>query len=748
MPASLLSMVFRVLPSGAKAPKGIALEELDIHVNTMKEALTRFDTDAASALEGASFMQELGGQETDIMPREEVFLIASFLLNVRQAAQHVEDMLEHSRTLVERRQARKGRHRIYAPQIKWTSWLSTGGDEVEAMPKAGRKAHRKGETMDTGEDDDADSKSLNSKKSLIGKHTNEDTERAEPSIGTSEDHNDGPELRTQEQPALCQPNKVLPKSVASKIRGRAADIIEWIQESEDLAYAFKLTVAVSLVIWPAFVQRWNTWYSLNRGLWAALQLIVITEVSIGTAINVFILRGIGTTLGCLWGYAAVTARGGNPIVCAAMICIGLVPCVYVQLGSKYPKAGMVAIISMCVVSLASELQTVPGTPTENFLKRWIAFMIGGVVAIIVEVVLLPVKARDRLVESLAAALQQINDMEKCIASGIEGGSKLDLFSLENGTRFEHASSKANTALTAAETFLPFCSNEPRLKGSFQGLALIYGEILFVLRQIVDRMDNMLQLRTAYGSGPLEDLNAEIYPYRRNVAGSITVTLFAVHGALTTKLALPQFLPSTRLAHLRMINRVREVVLERVRQTDQSDESAAKLARQRAVRRKYMSWNAGAAAQAEIIEFLEELIDLTKLLVGANEFRSGLLTRQTYTEYASRGRQQEKDEMKVEVEPTRSAEQAALTVDGVGGGMDAGARHSLDHPPGSSTTGVTRRRRGTTVSSATDPSVIRRRRGTSVSSRSDQSEVPPSLKRIQSRKIEAGKQGQRTDDGWT
>ena len=32
------------------------------------------------------------------------------------------------------------------------------------------------------------------------------------------------------------------------------------------------------------------------------------------------------------------------------------------------------------------------------------------------------------------------------------------------------------------------------------------QIIFVLRQITDRMDNMLQLRTAYGSGPLEELN--------------------------------------------------------------------------------------------------------------------------------------------------------------------------------------------------------------------------------------------------
>ena len=85
------------LPSGAKAPKGILLEELDVQIDILQKALLQFDADAASALEGAATMEELEGKEPDIMPREEVFLISSFMLNVRQAATHIEGMLKHSR---------------------------------------------------------------------------------------------------------------------------------------------------------------------------------------------------------------------------------------------------------------------------------------------------------------------------------------------------------------------------------------------------------------------------------------------------------------------------------------------------------------------------------------------------------------------------------------------------------------------------------------------------------------------------
>ena len=79
-------------------------------------------------------------------------------------------------------------------------------------------------------------------------------------------------------------------------------------------------------------------------------------------------------------------------------------------------------------------------------------MIGGAVAVLVEMVLLPVKARTRLVESLATALGHVNEMENCIAAGIEEGKNFNLNSFDRMLRFENASRKANGALGAAETF--------------------------------------------------------------------------------------------------------------------------------------------------------------------------------------------------------------------------------------------------------------------------------------------------------
>lgn len=74
------------LPSGENSPKHIAIEELDEALAGLDAEMQIFDADTTSALESAAIEQELEGFEPDIMPREEIFLISSFLLNFTQAA--------------------------------------------------------------------------------------------------------------------------------------------------------------------------------------------------------------------------------------------------------------------------------------------------------------------------------------------------------------------------------------------------------------------------------------------------------------------------------------------------------------------------------------------------------------------------------------------------------------------------------------------------------------------------------------
>lgn len=131
---------------------------------------------------------------------------------------------------------------------------------------------------------------------------------------------------------------------------------------------------------------------------------------------------------------------------------------------------------------------------------------------------------------------------------------------------------------------------------------------------------------------------------------MTSVMRAVEEALTTKKPLPQFLPSARIAHLRVINRVRTLLIgdEKPPEADDtldSDEeeyltyhheeskTSKPSQRHKMLLRRYMSWSATSSALEEVIEYLEELVDLTKLLVGYNEFRYGFLSRPLYDNWA-------------------------------------------------------------------------------------------------------------------
>ena len=70
-------------------PAGVVLPELDIYIDSLSAAISAFADTSRCAIEGAAQLGEMDdydNTEVDIMPRGEVFLICSFLLNLRLAA--------------------------------------------------------------------------------------------------------------------------------------------------------------------------------------------------------------------------------------------------------------------------------------------------------------------------------------------------------------------------------------------------------------------------------------------------------------------------------------------------------------------------------------------------------------------------------------------------------------------------------------------------------------------------------------
>lgn len=337
------------LPSGAPTPKGIPLEEIDLRIDSFTDSLALFSDQTTEELRQAAIDET--GHSIDLMPRMETFLVSSFLLGYHQAATHILEMLRRARDLVEERRRRNDRSRIWLPHYtSMRQWLSSAGEwDGAILPSEARKSVRRGNDSKAPEADDEP-------QSTDHDHTNRQPD--EETLFNNGSGEQAPRKRplTKKAPKVTKPKRKTEHSNwLNKLRSTTADAIEWAQDSDDLDYALKLAIAVFLVSWPAFVTSWNAWYANIRGSWAPMQLVLVFEVVIGSSFLVFFVRLFGVIFGCAWGYLAYVIGGGNRAAMVAVLFFGIVPSVYIQLATKYVKAGMVSIISMSVVALGQSV---------------------------------------------------------------------------------------------------------------------------------------------------------------------------------------------------------------------------------------------------------------------------------------------------------------------------------------------------------------------------------------------------------
>ncbi|KAF3150794.1 hypothetical protein TWF569_004337 [Orbilia oligospora] len=632
----------------SRKPKGILLKEIDIYTNATEVALVEFDKKTREALhkaaEKASEEEEV---EFDILPREEIFLVSSFLLNFRIAAQTTLDMLKEGRDMVEEYDGLKGKKSFHLPDFKSKKWLFSGSaEQSETLDTNAREnvsryqkaagagnADQKAATQQKKDGSGTDSKKGSLKKT--DKKTDKKTEGGKSKGGKGE------KLEAQKSERKGGEEGEEPESWPTRLRGALADVVDWVVTSPHLHYALKLAIGAMLLSWPAFVPEFSIFFYTYRGLWVIVIYILVFENSVGTSVQVFAYRTVGTIIGSLWGYAAWSAGRGNPYVIAVMLYFGFLVAFYIQLNTRYVKAGMVLTISMVVVSVGTSIDYIPGTvrgtALENFLKRAVAMIIGGSGALIVQTVIFPVKARVKLVETIGLAVLKINEMESAIAFGVDQTTNIGDLANENAVKaFYKARKKADVSLAAASAYLTVSTQEPRIKGSFSSDKMIYKEIIYVLHQIIDRMENVLQLRLQLGSAVLENYYVYVYKYRRNVA-SISSPWYPHGLELTVTQTGCSNNNNLICSQLRMVNRVRQILMESVSTNNNNNENIteaqeAEDTAKRILRVEFMSYNASSAALEQVIEWLEELVDLTKLLRGAAEFRVGLLSRPTYREW--------------------------------------------------------------------------------------------------------------------
>ncbi|CDR46664.1 CYFA0S25e00562g1_1 [Cyberlindnera fabianii] len=555
--------------------------------------------------------EEFKNLETDaddlITPNDKMFLMSSFHMNFKETANNVCNMLKQSERIYRYRVEREKRG-FFGRRV-WVSFLFS----KDAMK--GWYAANRPDVLN-------DSATLNgdaSSRIFLG--DNDKTIESKSTVSTK--------------------NKFL------------SNIVRFYKSHiPHIRFGMQIAVGLTLATFPMFVPEARHWFVDIRGTWIGFVCILVLEPELGSTFFVFFLRGVGVISGAAWGYLSYVSaiHQTNPYLEVVVTVIGAIPGYYYFLGTPYVKAAIIGIISIYIVLLSAVIPSeVGGTILQNFGKRCLAMIYGGAVALLCQITF-PIKARDELIKEVVESTGNISKLLLIFSAGLDGENLQMSISQKRYDTFKKLSAATKSSLTRADVYREDAKNEPRLKGNYRDIEKVFYEIIFILREILDRLDNIVQLRRAYGSAIIEEFNKEAHPYRRQTIASMSNTVKAVGFALQNKSPLPQYLPSSKIAHDRLLLKVNELVKgkyhrsARLSPATSDSESDSEIvmsfshrrsgAVDRILKGKFLSWNASSAAIEEVIQYIEELTELTKVLVGVNEFKYGFLSRSLYSDYAA------------------------------------------------------------------------------------------------------------------
>ena len=192
-------------------------------------------------------------------------------------------------------------------------------------------------------------------------------------------------------------------SRTSRLRYRFWEISHRLQGFES-RFAFKVTLATTLLSIPAWLPQSRGWWSDNESWWAVVTVWNMIHPRVGGTFQDLTVRTLYAAIGAIWGGLGYAADNGNPYVMAVFAAIYMVPLLHRYTQSSHPRSGTVGCISFTVVSLSA--CTEHGQPSIITIAwtRGLAFVLGVIAALVVNWVLWPFIARHELRKSLSAMM--------------------------------------------------------------------------------------------------------------------------------------------------------------------------------------------------------------------------------------------------------------------------------------------------------------------------------------------------------
>lgn len=403
-----------------------------------------------------------------------------------------------------------------------------------------------------------------------------------------------------------------------------------------LIFGIQVTITITISTFVQFMPESRNWAKNMHNPWVAFVAVLSLEPSSGATFFVTFLRIFGVIFGSIFAYITYliygSANGGSygRTVGAVIVSsiIFAIPGFHFFLGKpRYLKSAIIYIITIYVVFDASMKND---DIKQNFAKRCFA-CVGGVVALIVQNVIFPLRCRLGLFRELSFTISAISQLVAICFPGVENEEQNTEITLEKHLNFAKIVGEIDHSLEKIQEFKTFVKHEPKLKGEYQPIDPLFSDCIRICKALLERCELIESLKFSAGNEMLASLQKEplVFKHRQTTILSLINNLQTASHSLRNKSPLPPNILSSRIAHRKMTNSVKEMFDAPPKSHAMARRTTSQIYQQHTVtflKDKLLVWNSVNSQLSEIIEFSEELIKIDLQLCGCSLFRFGFLSR--------------------------------------------------------------------------------------------------------------------------
>ncbi len=188
-----------------------------------------------------------------------------------------------------------------------------------------------------------------------------------------------------------------------KIRYELWSVLHRLQGFES-RFAFKVTLATTLISIPAWLPQSRDWWNANETWWAVVTVWTMMHPRVGGNLQDLSVRCFCAFLGALWAALANAAARGNPYLLGVLAAVYLIPMLHRFTQSSHPRSGIIGCITFAVISLDTYTVNDYSSIVSIAWTRGLAFIGGIIAAVMVNWILWPFLARHEVRKSLSSMM--------------------------------------------------------------------------------------------------------------------------------------------------------------------------------------------------------------------------------------------------------------------------------------------------------------------------------------------------------